>query len=687
MIQEVWGLKLESKVLGIRALTVGNRYYDIDIDIYKQRLKLDTSALKCLRLMEYGDLLVTEDEFDGGYFVEDGSDNEQILMGVKDFVEALNLRDPRIRAKRAKKADEIRKKFYTYLPQKWLREFAEYHLDYFEGNDNIYSSFTQQQFDIIKEYFRWRSRLIFEELKANKILQAKPRKTAVLIDLMGNANDWVYDGTVDMGYKGGGVCELGHPLRYEHYAYSKSTNKQIIFGSTCMSDFFQVDETVIRHINQAQETLLKEIKSIVFVMRTGKFKEYADDYSNLWDILRHFKGQFNDKTKNGSGWSKFIGGFSKLGLPLTRSMTMKYKELVKQYEQDMKRKEMENKLQENISKLDSNYRQTLENIMKDSYQLTLARNIKLQLLFGNNSSPVVQEGLKLVQNLLTIQEKLRYELGFSQKFLSAVKVTHAFVYENSNRRLATNRDLTLGMEVVREPYLGVDKSNQLFLLMKECSKLVPMPIKEVPSQMPIDAKTYETHFIKVLDTLKQAVKWGMSENFNEDIAIFSDKIGVPPVKEQQKFSFTEESKPQQSVTDKESNTDPLQFKYNYIENNAVKLTEAERRAFNNLNTEQLTGSRDEPFIREMYQKVYNAVNGIKLKEEEEPISDFQSTPVAPNASYEVKIKALEDASEDDLIPKSAFVFKIIETIKRSGRVSEKQMKYIDEALDKLSSQF
>jgi hypothetical protein len=328
VIKEVWGLKLNHELLGVRVMTLKNEYFDIDIDVYKKQLKLDPSNLKSLPLIEYGDLFMTEDEFNTGQLISDASENTGILHAVNTFVRSNNVTDPLYIAKRKKAIVELRQKYYSYLPNSFLDEFAEYHLDNFDGNANIYSSLTKPQMTLVKDYFRWRSKLIFDEQKASKLLRTSLKKAKDLGELMGDAKDWYYDGTVDTGFKGGSHCELGHALRYEHYAFSPSLSKQIIFGSTCMSDFFELDPVVLKNITQAQETLLKEVKSIVFVMKTDKSEEYGKDYKDLWEVLKFFKGQFNDAIPNGAGWSRFIGGFAKEKLPLTRSMLHAYKNLL-----------------------------------------------------------------------------------------------------------------------------------------------------------------------------------------------------------------------------------------------------------------------------------------------------------------------------------------------------------------------
>lgn len=206
-----------------------------------------------------------------------------------------------------------------YIPNDWYNEFKEYSKTEFRNNMGIYDSFTDAQIEVIKEYFRWRSKSRFKELVENTNLQAKPKKAELLSQLMGGATDWVYDGCVDTGYLGGGVCDLGHPLRYEHYAFSPSTGLRLIFGITCASDFFGIEPEKLRKIATVQEEVLEEIKFIAFIINTGKHLEYIRKfYKDLPDIITAFRDRLDEVF--GRDWNRIMGAFLKAGLPLTQSM-------------------------------------------------------------------------------------------------------------------------------------------------------------------------------------------------------------------------------------------------------------------------------------------------------------------------------------------------------------------------------
>lgn len=206
-----------------------------------------------------------------------------------------------------------------YIPSDYYREFKAYCEEEFQNNNGIYDSFTDEQVEVIKDYFRWRSKRRVHELCRNTTLAVKPKKAEILSSLMGGATDWEYDGCVDMGYFGGGRCDLGHTLRYEHYAYSPSTGRRLVFGVNCASDFFGIEPEKLRKISEVQSEVLEEIKFIAFIINTGRHREYINkEYGDLVDIIAAFRDRLNEVF--GYEWNQMMGAFLKVKLPLTPSM-------------------------------------------------------------------------------------------------------------------------------------------------------------------------------------------------------------------------------------------------------------------------------------------------------------------------------------------------------------------------------
>lgn len=679
MIKALWSLKLDGKLVGVRALTTSGVYYDVSIDVYKKQLKLDASSLQPIPLMEYGGLFMTEEEFNTGMLIEDGSNHTRLHKGIVEFVAMSNVNDPIYLAKRRKKAQEYRQKYYTYLPDNWLLDFGNYHFENFEGNNNIYTSLSTEQRELIKEYFRWRSKLIFDENKASKVLRTKLNKAKKLMDLMGNATDWVYDGTVDTGYKGGGYCELGHPLRYEHYAYSWGLKKHIIFGSTCMSDFFELDEAVLKQIINAQEVILKEIKSIIFVMQTDRQAAYSEQYSDLWDVMKHFKGKFNDHLKNGSSWAKFMGGFDKAGLPLTRSMLHKFRELKETQANESVQNDFNLRAKEVMRDLEGvGYPQELiYSTLYDKNELILARILKINLLFKDYSSPFVTKGLKILPDMLTVQTKLKSKLLNKYQFTEKLKKPYPFIYQNGTRRLASKQEVNYsGSQIRYEPYLGKQKTDYVLMLMKHLAYRLPPDINhELPKKMPQYAYDYAFDFTGNITMIEDAVKWGSQDSFLSEIGVFDGVIELPEEVEN-------------PVIDKES---PL-YRYDFIANHLEHLTPLEEKRYNRIMPVEYSLNKEKAFIDNVYFRVLKR-SGVVEEAVVQPVPDLKVSEEAPSVpnnkimglteTLSEMLDRIEEAGATGKIPQNHFVFKVIPTIRNTGRISDKQKRFIDDALSKI----
>ena len=72
-----------------------------------------------------------------------------------------------------------------YIPSDYYREFKAYCKEEFQNNNGIYDSFTDEQVEVIKDYFRWRSKRRVHELCRNTTLAVKPKKAEILSTLMG----------------------------------------------------------------------------------------------------------------------------------------------------------------------------------------------------------------------------------------------------------------------------------------------------------------------------------------------------------------------------------------------------------------------------------------------------------------------------------------------------------------------
>lgn len=198
----------------------------------------------------------------------------------------------------------------------WLqREFEKYKEEHFKENKEMYVYTTEEQEEVLRAYSRWRTRAEFKETCQDIRLGISPTKAAKIAALTGGKNDFVFDGVVDAGDS---HCSLGHAIRYEFYARSESTGTEIVFGSTCASDFFHLEKGQLNRLNKVKDRMVEEIQYLLFVTYTDRFQIYRNTFYP--DLAKLAGGEENLKFFRqvcGNETVKYIYEFCKLGLPLS----------------------------------------------------------------------------------------------------------------------------------------------------------------------------------------------------------------------------------------------------------------------------------------------------------------------------------------------------------------------------------
>lgn len=121
------------------------------------------------------------------------------------------------------------------------------------------------------------------------------------IDLSGSEiiiGDWIYCGIKDTGYKGGGVCERGHHLRYEHVIRNKNTDEYKVLGVNCVEHYFDnIDKekvkklkTIVRRYKNDKNDFETAIKDMVKYY--GDFDNYLDKCFYIY-ALKNYKDIFS----------------------------------------------------------------------------------------------------------------------------------------------------------------------------------------------------------------------------------------------------------------------------------------------------------------------------------------------------------------------------------------------------------
>ena len=335
-LKNIWKLKFKNKVYGFR-VHIGNSFYDIYVDDFSEKVKnklISSRVIKSIPLIEHGNMLLTEQELKGLVIQELDSN---LLHVLDDYLSSADLSDIGVDIK--KKKERLSNKFIHYVPAKYIDDFVDFHIKHFDRNDNMYETLSKEQKEVIKGYMRFRSKKLFKELTGKTKLSVN--RMTKLYQLKGDVDDWVYDGVEDTGYFGGGVCTLGHTLRYEHYAYSKTLNERIIFGTKCMSDFFDTNESTIRALTSLQERLIDELKVTVYLKEKG-LSLYDLDKNEFWEVLKSLKGSFDKAMDGGSIWVTILSKWVNSGLPLTKKLYEVFT-IFKRFYQEVEKDKLVNK--------------------------------------------------------------------------------------------------------------------------------------------------------------------------------------------------------------------------------------------------------------------------------------------------------------------------------------------------------
>ena len=184
--------------------------------------------------------------------------------------------------------------------------------------NKLYSILTAEQLAALRKYYLWYSRRLFAEathdttfgMTNKKRIQAKKQVLDGLKNKNANAV-WKYAGFIDMGRKGDGFCELGHPLRYMHIAWDTSvedidtaffgenyegkfdeaieSENSIVFGIKCIADFFEVDKELILQLQSAQRESLKDMAIMYDFYEKGIADEVMKQFTVLDEFMNLYK--------------------------------------------------------------------------------------------------------------------------------------------------------------------------------------------------------------------------------------------------------------------------------------------------------------------------------------------------------------------------------------------------------------
>lgn len=187
-------------------------------------------------------------------------------------------------------------------------------------NNNIYSYLKDTEVDLINHYYKAYTVELFKRLRGSLRLQVSDAKAKKLVELKGGGN-WDFAGMVDMGKVGKAHCELGHALRYCYYAKNTENGNILKFGVTCVGDFFDLDSSSIKSLNKVKDTMLKELKEIIAIRQLKLTDEHIKyDLGVYGRLLKRIGLDGVTKLNHNKRYSYAIS-FIRCGLPLPISLS------------------------------------------------------------------------------------------------------------------------------------------------------------------------------------------------------------------------------------------------------------------------------------------------------------------------------------------------------------------------------
>lgn len=431
--------------------------------------------------------------------------------------------------------------FSTYY-SRYASDFNNYKE---EISDNIYGMVPIEVSTLLKQYGRLRTKEIFRKNCASGHLPVRPEKAMALVELMEGLDDWEYDGTVDTGYLGGGNCSLGHQLRYEHWAKSASTGKELVFGSTCAGDFFGIKPEVLKKIDEGRKQVTDEILFVIYLYNNNKETEYKDNvYGDLSEMCEYH--EVNDKFIEMLGvYKDVVYQLMCLYIPIPKFVAEIISRLRKWYRTEytitMKRAALETKL----SGISASFLEHYKNIQNgDCLNITL--NSKLRSIESFDSDT------EILTCAIITSKRLEDNKEVIQKFDSITrpevfykKIKQYTVSNGKMKRLATAYEVEEKcLEVNDESSLifPIDETNRALAALKYCCK----NDTELPTV--IDGKNKE-YLVRICDEQKDIFKAivflnkhfeeysSRIQKLNSDIEYGKADVNIPEIQPDYPFEY------------------------------------------------------------------------------------------------------------------------------------------------------
>lgn len=156
-------------------------------------------------------------------------------------------------------------------------------------NSDVFESMNRNQQMVVKSYYVWYTVDKYKSLAKNIRFDISTTKAEALAELRG-IEDWEFGGVWDSGYMGASKCQLGHSIRYEYYAVPSNDRDNpdaaIVFGENCAADFFHIKPEDMRALVKTREIMSEEIKLMSDILANNQERLYMGKAELLYKICK-----------------------------------------------------------------------------------------------------------------------------------------------------------------------------------------------------------------------------------------------------------------------------------------------------------------------------------------------------------------------------------------------------------------
>ena len=520
-------------------------------------------------------------------------------------------------------------------------------------SNNIYDFLNENQIKVIQKYYGIYTKFLFKRLMGSLRLQVSPSKAKKLIELKGSGM-WEFAGMVDMRVRGAATCELGHPLRYVYYAQNVTNGEILQFGSRCVGDFFSIDDEGIKALSKVKEVMFNEMKELVAISYLNLYKEhYLYDCGDLGKFLFYIGIDNLDKIEKYNSLLDMVRSFISVNLPLPMSLieqinqsNISFEDVISQLDLYGINVDMLEYLQKSsitiISKMFKNSEQDIKNLIKKG-------KIKegISDFYNFRSVSDLQEAI----NIWGQREKLLQETHsfFKSKGLKCnwMELYKLAIKENFNRD-----DIVLdrGLRILSLFDVGIDVQQSFY----------------VPYRYSFAGYSLDEN---------------IEDDFDNIIASFASKSFIMPVIElinrkrdiDKKIEEVEENNAIMMVylrehlpMDKYDNIRGINGIRDIVLNKNMKYQDMSEKQYN--------------FVSSVYSYMLDLDKSQGKKEKDVSDSDINNRyTLSERPDILAKIQRLQNEVADRLNSERPKVSSIMETVLKTQRVSDKQIRYINEA--------